>query len=369
MSKKAYIGVDGVARKVKKGYIGIDEVARKIKKAYVGIGGVARPCWSGSGLEYYGLIDSLNPGRRNPSGTTVGNYAIFAGGYDGSSVTASTDAYDASLTKVSVSVLSSAKQDHNMGAHIGDYAIFGTGLVSGGVASTVDTYSSSLTKGTASSFTTGVTAYNKASVGDYVLFTGGTTNTTQYNYNYVNAYNKSLTKSSPTSLSQNKWNHGGGSIGNYAIFAGGYTGTTNGATIRASAVANAYNTSLTRSIPDSLSAAATYLVSASVGNHLIFYGTSKVAETYDPSLTKGIATSMNVSNSTAWQNAVSIGNLALFVISTYVYTYDESLTVTKFSRNMSYARNFGGSTVLGNFAIFAGNNSRSATVEAFVWNE
>lgn len=47
MAKKCYVGVNGVARKVKKGYVGVDGIARKIKKAYVGVNGVARLCWSG----------------------------------------------------------------------------------------------------------------------------------------------------------------------------------------------------------------------------------------------------------------------------------------------------------------------------------
>ena len=36
MAKKAYIGVDGVARETKSIYLGIDNVARKIKKTYIG---------------------------------------------------------------------------------------------------------------------------------------------------------------------------------------------------------------------------------------------------------------------------------------------------------------------------------------------
>ena len=40
-----YVGIDGVARKVKKAYVSIDGVAREIKKAYVGIDGVAREFW------------------------------------------------------------------------------------------------------------------------------------------------------------------------------------------------------------------------------------------------------------------------------------------------------------------------------------
>ena len=46
MAKGKYVGVSGVARKVKKQYIGVGGVARKIKKGYIGVGGVARQYWS-----------------------------------------------------------------------------------------------------------------------------------------------------------------------------------------------------------------------------------------------------------------------------------------------------------------------------------
>ena len=98
MAKKAYIGVDGKARKIKKGYVGVDGKARKIKKAYIGIGGVARPCWSGGELAYYGAITALSSARAGLSATTVGNYALFGGG-DAGNNSAVVDAYDASLTR------------------------------------------------------------------------------------------------------------------------------------------------------------------------------------------------------------------------------------------------------------------------------
>lgn len=41
MSKKTYIGVNNVARKIKKTYIGIDNIARKIKKTYIGVNNIA----------------------------------------------------------------------------------------------------------------------------------------------------------------------------------------------------------------------------------------------------------------------------------------------------------------------------------------
>ena len=81
MTKAAYIGVDGKARKIKKGYVGVNGISRKIKKAYVGVGGVARPCWGGVELSYYGTITPLSKARSALAATTVGGYALFGGGY------------------------------------------------------------------------------------------------------------------------------------------------------------------------------------------------------------------------------------------------------------------------------------------------
>ncbi len=47
MAKNAYIGIGGVARKIKQPYIGIGGVARKVKNGYVGVGGVARQFYTG----------------------------------------------------------------------------------------------------------------------------------------------------------------------------------------------------------------------------------------------------------------------------------------------------------------------------------
>ena len=74
MAKKAYIGQNGTARKVKKLYVGIEGVARKVKKAYVGVDGIARlvykseitpPFYTGTyslsesdGYRYMFLLDS-----------------------------------------------------------------------------------------------------------------------------------------------------------------------------------------------------------------------------------------------------------------------------------------------------------------------
>lgn len=50
MAKAHYVGVNGIARKVKQPYIGVGGVARKVKNGYVGVGGVARQFFGG-GIE------------------------------------------------------------------------------------------------------------------------------------------------------------------------------------------------------------------------------------------------------------------------------------------------------------------------------
>jgi len=47
LAKAEYIGVDGVARKVKSHYLGVDSVARKVKSGHVGVSGVARQFFAG----------------------------------------------------------------------------------------------------------------------------------------------------------------------------------------------------------------------------------------------------------------------------------------------------------------------------------
>lgn len=54
MAKAQFIGVGGVARKVKAQHIGVAGVARKVKAGYIGVGGVARQFFSAfNGLILY----------------------------------------------------------------------------------------------------------------------------------------------------------------------------------------------------------------------------------------------------------------------------------------------------------------------------
>ena len=131
MAKGAYIGVDGVARKIKKGYVGVDGVARKIKKAYIGIGGVARPCWGGDPISYYGTITPLTYPTIEFAGTSFGDYALFSGGRIyleslGVTYSSKTTAYNSSLTYSNPTNIRS-NAAYLAATTVGNYALFGGG--------------------------------------------------------------------------------------------------------------------------------------------------------------------------------------------------------------------------------------------------
>lgn len=126
MAKGVYVGVDGIAHKVKKIYTGADNVAKQVKKGYVGVGGVARPFFSAeAGLEYYGTITPLSVARGQLAATTVGNYALFGGGYSGYYID-TVDAYNTSLTRSTPTALSGARSVL-AATTVGNYALFGGG--------------------------------------------------------------------------------------------------------------------------------------------------------------------------------------------------------------------------------------------------
>ncbi len=47
MAKNAFIGLSGIARKIKQPCIGVDSVARKVKRCFIGVNGVARQFYQG----------------------------------------------------------------------------------------------------------------------------------------------------------------------------------------------------------------------------------------------------------------------------------------------------------------------------------
>ena len=371
MAKKVYVGVNGVARKIKKGYIGdVYDVARKIKKAYIGIGGVARPCWSGGDLVYYGTITGISYSGESGnayvrSAASVGNYAIFAGRKKGTDYV---DVYNKSLTHSNLAALSGCPV---CGTTLGGYAIFANYNIS--VA-----YNTSLTQSNLSSLG-GISVIQDptaTTVGSYALFAGGNPVPAYPNERATKAYNSSLTLITATT-------HRGSAgtsttVGNYALFAGGAVMYENASYV------DAYNTSLTRSDVTALSKARNTKTATTVGSYALFLGgcsnpTSgtpiSVVDAYNYSLTRSVPSSLSVARYVeGGNNATTIGDFALIAggeTGTYVgYSatnvvdvYNSSLVRTT-TTNLSVARRPMAVT-LEDYAIFAGGTNTNTEVDVY----
>lgn len=263
MAKKAYIGVDGVARKVKNGYVGVDGTARKVKKAYIGIGGVARPCWSCGELAYYGTITPLSVARYELAATTIGGYALFGGGgyYQGENIYVNNvDAYDRSfthslptaLTNKTAGLQATSNHSYALFADQGDY--------------NVDAYNSQLTKIVAPTLTLGANVDRcPVNVGNYALFCGGYNYSSKVFYTSVDAYDGSLSKAYP-SLSQGKRRACGTTFNDYAIVAGGQISDSYSSSV------DVFDASLTRTNPTTLSVGRFQMGVAANAKYAIFAG-------------------------------------------------------------------------------------------------
>ena len=359
MAKAVYVGVDSKARKMKKAYVGIGGTARKIKKMYIGdSSGKARLCYSAE-LEKVGTATALSAARYDMRAATVGNYALFAGGFTSKSlfgygVSSSVDAYNTSLTKSTVTELSCERCGH-AAASVGGYALFAGGAqeykINGfydSLVGSVDAYNASLTRSAAHVF--GKTAaIGGAAVGNYALFAGGTTDAQIDSNNVISSvlvYDPSLTFTTAPWLSVARADVKGASVGNYALFAGGNAGSF-------CTTVDAYNASLTRTTATSLSSTANNDAAATVGNHAIFVGNTASADIYDASLTRTSAAILSTARSGL--AATTVGDYAIFSGGGVADCCDSSLTRSTIGTSMT---GYGmGATTIGDYALFAGGYS------------
>jgi hypothetical protein len=382
MAKGMYVGVGGKARKIKKAYVGIGGKARKIKKAYVGIGGKARLVWTSepSGISsfqnlksasapdaYYKFVavasnsqylvahmyhfrDTTGKGyttafntqyvetsatqfgsyRSNMTGT-IGNYSLIAGGERDStdskenqtySQTSSVKAYNTSLTASSATLAGS--YGYGTSGRIGNYLIFTPGLRQKWADYTdwllagdyTTAFNANLVK-TTISITTNGGCRACAVTGNYLLIAGGkydsTANESTSNVvssSAVVALNSSLVKTTGTSLTA-AGQVAGASNSNYAIFAN-------------DKIANAYNSSLTRSTIsaplDSYYTLSTF--GCTIGNYAVFNGSQR----YNSSLVKEVSGTSNTAYSyTIFNNKLFTCDCSNYYGSggsAYIYGYD-----------------------------------------------
>ena len=314
-------------------------------------------------LSYHGTATALATARYHLAAANAGtSYAIFvAGRQNNTTVSDKVEAYDSSLTKKTAAVYGDECAGA-AGASIGNYAVFGGGASGTTNISTnaiVNAYNTSLTKSTPSALSEQRTQLRAASNGTYLIFAGGAYSSSR---NYVDAYNSSLTKySSPTALTTARSGHTATNIGNYALFTGG-----------GSATVEAYNKSMTKTIVSSdCHASSTYMAAASLGNYAIFAGGSTAISAYNSSLTKtevknimssgrlGLA-GTSLKNTFAIFGGGGLGN-AVDVVTT-------SLTKST-PTTLSVGRNYLGAASIGEYALFAGgitsSSSSSAVVDVF----
>ena len=91
-------------------------------------------------LSYAGTATPLSEARGYLTATSVGDYALFGGGY-GDIPTSTVDAYDTSLTRTIPTPLSETRYELTA-TSVGNYALFGGGLSGDGdiLTATVDAY-------------------------------------------------------------------------------------------------------------------------------------------------------------------------------------------------------------------------------------
>ncbi|MBQ9768445.1 MAG: hypothetical protein IJW37_10120 [Lachnospiraceae bacterium] len=362
-------GVDASKKtsKLKKSYfVNASKKTEKLKKCYVvGADKKLVKLWSGGELSYYGTADALSSARAYPTGATVGNYALFAGGWASSNIV---DVYDKSLTKSIADNLYVGRYS-SASASIGDYALFAGGkYTSGGTdykTTTVNAYDSSLTRTTIDPF-----AYLSgspicgASVGNNAIFGLGT-DTYGSQSTYVEIYDESLTHSYSSILKGSAATQGAAvTIGDYALFASAGMSTPNGNMYSMQAI----NNQLTYCEVSSLSTPRYMSAAATVGDYAIFAGgyktsSSNAVDIYDKGLTK-ISTSATLSTARREVAGASLGDYALFAggfsVSAVVDVFDASLTKTT-TTSLSEARYGMGVATVGDYAIFAGGRNGNST--------
>ena len=342
-------------------------VPKKILLGYVGVGGIARPFFdSDTRLKYYGSVSPLRTEKEYLAATTVGNYALFGGGYRYYSAEnyyyKDVDAYNDSLIRSSPPDLKTGRQ-HLAATTVGNYALFGGG--SSPYTNAVDAYDSTLIKQNVPNLSTSRQHLAATTVGNYALFGGGEDN--RNNFKTVDYYDRNLLKGTASDLSYEADYLSATTVGNYALFGGGIGSD-------ASAIINVYSAALTKLTDLSFSEPRSSAAATTVGNYALFGGGTtytsddpKTVEVFDFNLTKSIATNLRDTNRNPV--AVAIGDFALFGVfdSFDIDAYNSLLTkisVQPLSKPFSSPA----TATVGNYALFGGGYdypSVSADVEAY----
>lgn len=354
-----YVGTN----KIKSIYHGLT----KIKSVYVGTVKVF------SALPSFSRTITLSIARSYATGGSIGNYALFVGGViPKDSETADTidrvDAYNTSLVRSTAPAITN-KSANLSSANVGDYALFAGGFgynASGNSRSrsSVYAYNSSLVRSSADSLTESV-RYLAGASNNYAIFGGGEieiSNSSGTSYtSCVDAYNSSLVKSEAIRLHIGKSRLAAASIGEYVIFAGGSRPSSGSQNI-----AEAYNNSLVKATITSLAYARQGMGGASTDTHAIFGGdTSRAIDAYNASLVRTTPTNSSVQRRR--YASVSTPNGVFFAggdnLTNVIELYDKFLTRNTID-SLSIGRQALEGTVVGKYILFGGGSTGNFITES-----
>lgn len=350
MSKKAYAVLNGITKKIRKNYAVIGGTTRKLRRGYVVLNGVTRPFWTGGEAVYYGA-DNIYAGAQDPAYASTTKRAIFHSGFGpGSDPTQYMTAFDATLVKTTQMI--SSRYEH-AGGCIGKFAVFAGGrhsASSSDVRSTTEAFDEALASVDCPSLRKGRCNLAGANAGSYLVFSGGETvsgagSSTHKDTAYGDAYTESLTKVSVDMSVENRiWR--GATLPSHALFA-------------KKSVANAFNASLTRSLPASPDA--DIYQGTELHGKAIFADKNGNLQVYNSDLTKTVASGL--SSARISYGCTTLDEWAIFAggrisggaanYQTSVEAFDDELTRITLTALSNGRYNLSGAHV-GDFAFFAG---------------
>jgi hypothetical protein len=222
-------------------------------------------------------ITSLQKARSYLVGGCVGKYALFCGGYSGSSAVNVVDVYDKDLTRTNTNMKYARGVSTNGSprcATIGNHLLIADGTTS---TTNLDVFDDELTL--TNPITDSLTRYNMAAASNakYAMFVGGRNSSGDPVANVV-AFDNDLTRTTPTALSVRRHQLGAACAGDHVVVAGGWGG--NGVGFSRKDTVDAYDNNLTRTIPATLSQSRYMMTATSIAEHALFAGGNYLAGSY-----------------------------------------------------------------------------------------
>ena len=326
--------------------------------------GVTAPLPESSTITISHTTATLSQARGYLAATTVGNMALFAGGYSASGYSSVVDIYNSVTGQWSTASLSQAR-DRLSAATVGSLALFAGGYSASGYSSVVDIYNSVTGQWSTASLSQARDGMAVATVGTKVFFAGGQ-GVSGYS-SVVDIYDASTGQWSTASLSQGRYFPAATSVGTKVLFAGGLTATAT------SNVVDIYDTSTGQWSTASLSQARYALAATTAGNEAFFAGGatglssgySSVVDIYNA--TTGQWSTASLSWSRVVLAATLVGSKAFFAggfSGSYDYQvdiYDTETGQWSTSESLSQSEGYLAGTSVGTKAIFAGGVTGSGT--------